>query len=208
MQTKEYPETNKIQLIGKISSLLGLSHEYYNQKFFAFELEIKRLSDFSDRLIICVPETLLDINQLTVGKKVYVEGQIRTYNKYDDSIKRNKLIIQVFAQEIVEVAESEEDLNYVYLDSYICKEPNYRKTLLGREITDLLLAVNRQYDKSDYIPSIAWERNARFSGVLDVGEHLIVEGRLQSREYSKTLENDEVETRIAYEVSISNLKIA
>ena len=206
MQTKE--ETNKIKLIGTIASSLVLDYENYKERFFTFELETKRLSDFSDQLIICVSENLFDISQLTVGKRVYVEGQIRSFNRYDASRGKTRVLIQVMAQDIVDVDESKEDLNYVYLDSYICKKPNHRKTLLGREITDLLLAVNRQYDKSDYIPSIAWERNARFSGVLDVGEHLIVEGRLQSREYSKTLENDEVEIRIAYEVSISNLEIA
>lgn len=201
-------ENNQVSIVGEITSGFTFSHEVYGEGFYMVEVAVSRLSNFADYIPLMVSERLVDVSQTYIGQKVYVTGQFRSYNKHEES--RNRLVLSVFVREIefVEDAEELEDdikSNQIYLDGYICKEPIYRKTPLGREIADLLVAVNRSYGKSDYIPCICWGRNARFASGFTVGGHVQVWGRIQSREYVKKLNEEEVEKRIAYEVSVSKI---
>ena len=205
-----YSENNHLVLVGKVVSEKNYSHEIYGEKFYVFNLEVVRLSSTVDIIPITVSERLLTDLDLEIGKKVKVEGQFRSYNNYENV--RNRLILTVFAKEIKEIsdqdAEAEEVTNEVVLVGYICKKPIYRQTPFGREIADVLLAVNRAYNKSDYIPSIAWGRNARFCQNMEVGTEVKITGRVQSRNYEKKLEDGTVQTRVAYEVSIASMEIA
>ena len=150
---------------------------------------------------------------VTMRQVVTVSGQIRSFNRHIDDVKR-KLILSVFARELEILAQDatelpfEENVNTVILDGFVCKPPIYRCTPKGREIADIMVAVNRPYGKSDYIPCIAWGRNARFAGGLEVGEHIRIQGRFQSREYTKKISDNEIETRVAYEVSVSRIDYA
>ena len=197
---------NKIFLEGKVISELEFSHEMYGEGFYSFNLEVMRLSDSVDHLNITVSERLLNDVEISIGKEVIVEGKLRSYNKFIDG--SNKLILTVFARNIQPCIEKSKNPNEIYLDGYICKEPVYRTTPFGREIADLLLAINRAYNKSDYIPTIAWGRNSRFCKSLNVGDHIKVWGRLQSREYQKKISETEVVKKVAYEVSISRMEKA
>ena len=203
-------ENNHLVLVGKVTSDKTYSHEIYGEKFYIFDLEVPRLSKAIDVIPITVSERLLTNLNLEIGKKLAVEGQFRSYNSYQN--ERNKLILTVFAKEVIEQEESEEDkeevTNEVTLVGYVCKKPIYRQTPFGREIADILLAVNRAYNKSDYIPSIAWGRNARFCQNMEVGTEVKITGRVQSRNYEKKYEDGTVETRVAYEVSIASMEIA
>ncbi len=204
-----YSENNHLVLVGKIVSDKSYSHEIYGEKFYVFNLEVVRLSSTVDIIPITVSERLLTGLDLEIGKKVTVEGQFRSYNNYEN--EKNRLILTVFAKEIIETEELEEDkeeiTNEVTLIGYICKKPIYRQTPFGREIADVLLAVNRAYNKSDYIPSIAWGRNARFCQNIEVGTEVKITGRIQSRTYEKKHEDGTSETRVAYEVSIASMEI-
>ncbi|WP_294348322.1 single-stranded DNA-binding protein [uncultured Clostridium sp.] len=195
---------NKIYLEGKVASELEFSHEMYGEGFYSFNIEVMRLSDSVDMLNITVSERLLNELDLSIGKEVIVEGQLRSYNKFMDG--SNKLILTVFARNIEPCIEKSKNPNEIYLDGFICKEPVYRTTPFGREIADVLLAVNRAYNKSDYIPTIAWGRNSRFCQTLSVGDNIKVWGRLQSREYQKKISETEVIKKVAYEVSISKME--
>lgn len=195
---------NKIYLEGTIASELEFSHEMYGEGFYSFNIEVMRLSDSLDLLNITISERLLTGLDITIGKDVIVEGQLRSYNKFMDG--SNKLILTVFARNIEPCIERSKNPNEIYLDGYICKEPVYRTTPFGREIADVLLAVNRAYNKSDYIPTIAWGRNSRFCQTLNVGDNIRVWGRLQSREYQKKISETEAVKKIAYEVSISKME--
>jgi single-stranded DNA-binding protein len=197
---------NKIYLEGKVTSGLEFSHEMYGEGFYTFDLDVMRLSDSVDTLNITVSERLLNDIKLEVGRDVIVEGQLRSYNKFIDG--SNKLILTVFARNIEPCLERSKNPNEIFLDGYICKEPIYRTTPFGREIADVLLAVNRAYNKSDYIPTIAWGRNSRFCQTLSVGDNIKVWGRLQSREYQKKVSENEVIKKVAYEVSISKMERA
>jgi single-stranded DNA-binding protein len=197
---------NKIYLEGKVTSGLEFSHEMYGEGFYTFDLDVMRLSDSVDTLNITVSERLLNDIKLEVGIDVIVEGQLRSYNKFIDG--SNKLILTVFARNIEPCLERSKNPNEIFLDGYICKEPIYRTTPFGREIADVLLAVNRAYNKSDYIPTIAWGRNSRFCQSLSVGDNIKVWGRLQSREYQKKVSDSEVVKKVAYEVSISKMERA
>lgn len=205
-------ENNKVTLIGEIVSNFEFSHEAYGEKFCTTKLEIERTSSQKDIIPIMVSERLVDLKSEWIGRFVRVSGQFRSYNKHENG--RRHLELSVFVREFEEIEfEHEEpgsgnDENRIFLDGYICKKPVYRKTPLGREITDILLAVNRPYGKSDYIPYIAWGRNARFAGSLEVGTRLQIDGRIQSREYQKQISDDEYETRTTYEVSASKLTVA
>ena len=203
-----YSENNHLVLRGKIVSEKSYSHEIYGEKFYVFNLEVIRLSSTVDIIPITISERLLTGLNLEIGKKVVVEGQFRSYNNYEN--ERNRLILTVFAKEIQEV-EGEEDkdevTNEVVLVGYVCKKPIYRQTPFGREIADVLLAVNRAYNKSDYIPCIAWGRNARYCQNLAVGENVKIWGRIQSRQYEKKFEDGTSEMRRAYEVSVSKMEI-
>ena len=209
-------ENNHLVLVGKVTSDKTYSHEIYGEKFYIFDLEVPRLSSAVDIIPITVSERLLTDLNLEIGTKLSIEGQFRSYNSYQN--ERNKLILTVFAKDIVEIKDepkiedSEEEkkdvvTNEVTLSGYVCKKPIYRQTPFDREISDLLLAVNRAYNKSDYIPCIAWGRNARFCQNMDVGTEVKIVGRVQSRKYEKKFEDGTSETRIAYEVSISSMEI-
>lgn len=208
-------ENNHLVLVGKVTSDKTYSHEIYGEKFYIFDLEVPRLSKAIDVIPITVSERLLTNLNLEIGKKLAVEGQFRSYNSYQN--ERNKLILTVFAKDIIEVVDNEEEqedeekketvTNEVILSGYVCKKPIYRQTPFDREIADLLLAVNRAYNKSDYIPCIAWGRNARFCQNLEVGTEVKIVGRVQSRKYEKKFEDGTSEVRVAYEVSISSMEI-
>ncbi|MDR7870405.1 MAG: single-stranded DNA-binding protein [Tissierellaceae bacterium] len=202
-------DTNMVRLVGVIKSEKEFSHEMYGERFYNINLEVPRLSESVDILPITISERLLIGIDINLGQYVIIEGQLRSYNRYIES--SNKLVLTIFAREIFNPSEEtlEESLrkpNEIYLDGYICKTPIYRITPFGREITDLLVAVNRAYNKSDYIPSIAWGRNARFCEKLVVGDHIKLWGRIQSREYQKKLSSGEVDSKVAYEVSITKLE--
>lgn len=197
-------DTNIVNLRGELGEELTFSHEIFGEKFYSAKIKIHRLSDTYDILPITISERLLQEVNLNENNLVDVVGQLRSYNKNINS--RNKLVLTVFAREIKVVDGEAKDPNNIFLDGYICKEPIYRKTPLGREIADLLVAINRPYNKSDYIPSIVWGRNAKFAKNLKVGDRIQMWGRVQSRDYEKKLESGEVEKRVAYEVSISKIK--
>ena len=204
-----YSENNHLILVGKIVSEKSYSHEIYGEKFYVFNLEVVRLSSTVDIIPITISERLLTDLDIEIGKHVTIEGQFRSYNNYEN--ERNRLVLTVFAKEIRETENADEDkkeiTNEVVLVGYICKKPIYRQTPFGREIADILLAVNRAYNKSDYIPSIAWGRNARFCQNLEVGTEVKISGRVQSRNYEKKLADGSTETRIAYEVSIASMEV-
>jgi len=195
---------NKIYLEGKVLSGLEFSHEMYGEGFYTFNLEVQRLSDAKDVLLITVSERLIAGLEISVGAELIVEGQLRSYNKFIEGA--NRLILTVFARDITPCVEKSKNPNQIYLDGYICKQPIYRTTPFGREIADMLLAVNRSYNKSDYIPTIAWGRNSRFCKQLEVGDNIRVWGRLQSREYQKRVSESELIKKVAYEVSISKME--
>lgn len=195
---------NKIYLEGKVVSELTFSHEMYGEGFYTFEFEVPRLSDTSDKLIITVSERLIAGIDVSVDSELVIDGQLRSYNKFVDGA--NRLILTVFARDIHELQERGKNPNQIFLDGFICKAPVYRTTPFGREIADMLLAVNRLYNKSDYIPTIAWGRNSRFCKSLEVGDNIRVWGRLQSREYQKKVTENEVIKKVAYEVSISKME--
>lgn len=202
-----YTENNYLVLIGKIISDKTFSHEIYGESFYVFNLEVPRLSGNEDIIPITISERLIANFDLTIGRKVVIEGQFRSYNSYEN--EKNRLVLTVFAKDIIDYKEEQEEnvSNEVVLNGYVCKKPIYRKTPFGREISDILLAVNRAYNKSDYIPCIAWGRNARFCENMEVGTEVKVVGRVQSRTYEKKLEDGRTEQRVAYEVSIGSLEV-
>ncbi len=212
-----YLENNYLTLVGKVTGEKRFSHEIYGERFYVFDLSIERLSGNADIIPVTVSERLIKEEMLQEGKKLLVKGQFRSYNSYENS--RNRLILTVFTKDIMEVEEKDENeeeneivkkdmiTNEVVLIGYICKKPIYRQTPFGREIADILLAVNRAYNKSDYIPCIAWGRNARFCQDLEVGIQVKIVGRVQSRTYEKKFEDGTVEQRVAYEVSVGSLEI-
>lgn len=206
-----YLENNHLVLVGKVTSDKKFSHEIYGESFYIFDLEVARLSGNSDIIPITISERLILEKELEIGDKVAIEGQFRSYNSYEN--EKNRLILTVFAKDIKYLSEEDEEnssekvSNEVTLIGYICKKPIYRQTPFGREISDILLAVNRAYNKSDYIPAIAWGRNARFCQNIEVGTKVKITGRVQSRNYEKKFENGTTQTRTAYEVSISSLEI-
>lgn len=197
-------DTNVVYLRGELDENMEFSHEIFGEKFFNAKIKINRLSESYDMLPLTVSERLLQDIDIKSNNKVNVIGQLRSYNKNIDN--RNRLVLTVFVREIKQVEDENKDPNSIFLDGYICKEPIYRKTPLGREITDLLVAINRPYNKSDYIPSIVWGRNAKFAKTLKVGDRIQMWGRVQSREYEKKVENGEAIKKVAYEVSISKIK--
>lgn len=195
---------NKLYLEGTVSTKLEYSHVMYGEGFYTFYLDVPRLSEARDSLFITVSERLISDVDLSVGTNITLEGQLRSYNKFVEG--SNRLILTVFARKIEPCAEWSKNPNQIYLDGYICKKPIYRTTPFGREIADMLLAVNRAYNKSDYIPTIAWGRNSRFCQNLEVGDNLKIWGRIQSREYQKKINDDEIVKKTAYEVSISKME--
>lgn len=199
-------ENNQVTMIGEIVSEFEFSHEVYGEGFYLVDISVSRLSDSVDYIPLMVSERLVDMTQSYIGETISVSGQFRSYNRHEE--KKNRLILSVFVRELEFVDEIEDDIksNQIYLDGYICKEPIYRKTPLGREIADLLVAVNRSYGKSDYIPCICWGRNARYASSFEVGSHVEVYGRIQSREYIKKIGEEQTEKRVAYEVSVNKIE--
>ncbi len=208
-----YSENNHLGLVGTVVSDKTFSHETYGEKFYSFDLEVMRLSEASDIIPITISERLLTEVNLNQGQKLSIDGQFRSYNNYEN--EKNRLILTVFAKDVIEVDENVEQAedfdpkltNEITLVGYLCKKPIYRQTPFGREIADILLAVNRAYNKSDYIPCIAWGRNARFCQNVEVGAEVKITGRIQSRKYEKKFEDGTAETRVAYEVSVSSMEV-
>ncbi|MCX8128997.1 MAG: single-stranded DNA-binding protein [Clostridia bacterium] len=200
-------ENNMVTISGKIISDVEFSHEVYGEGFFYFLLDVPRLSDSCDKIPVTVSERLISKQKLEIGKIIEVEGQFRSYNSFNN--EGNRLLLTVFAREITFLEDEKKikNPNQIFLNGYICKKPIFRTTPFGREITDILLAVNRPYNKSDYIPCIAWGRNARYSENLEIGDNIKVWGRIQSREYQKRLESGEVMTKTAYEISVSKMEV-
>lgn len=197
---------NQATVIGTIEDDFKLNHEIYAEKFYTFTISIPRLSGANDNVRIMISERLIMDSSYKKGDKVEITGQFRSYNSYENG--DNRLVLTVFAKDICHYDEDEnKNPNILYLNGYICKEPVYRTTPFGREITDILLAVNRSYNKSDYIPIIAWGRNARFAKNLNVGDNVKLWGRIQSRNYQKKISEDEVITKTAYEVSINRMEL-
>ncbi len=200
-------ENNKVTLIGEVCNELSFSHMVYGENFYLFKLKTPRLSGAFDIINITISERFFPIVKPSIGDKIKIQGQFRSYNNFSDV--GNKLILTVFAREIeiIEDISSFENPNQIFLNGYICKTPIYRTTPFQREITDILLAVNRSYNKSDYIPCIAWGRNAKFVGNLEIGDNLNLWGRIQSREYQKKLDDGNVINKTAFEVSISKMEL-
>lgn len=199
---ENYLENNNVIIGGIIVEEPEYSHEVFEEKFYRFAIKTKRLSNYDDIIPIIISERIINLDEIKIDKKVKIEGQFRSYNMQTDN--KNKLVLSVFVKSI---EFNDEDyvstLNEANLIGYICKAPVYRKTPLGREITDVLIAVNRTYKKSDYIPCILWGRNAKFCESLEVGTPVKLSGRIQSRTYEKKLDNGEAIKKVAYEISVS-----
>lgn len=199
---------NLVALTGRIISEPEFSHEVFGEEFYIVNLEVPRLSQAHDILPVTVSERIMDRSAFICGNYINISGQIRSYNNYVESEGRNRLILTVFTRDyqIFDEAPSR-GINEVFLNGFICKPPMYRTTPFGREIADLLVAVNRSYNKSDYVPCITWGRNARFCGKLDVSDNLKLWGRLQSRVYQKKYDDGTITDRVAYEVSVSKIEV-
>ena len=207
MNTGNYTENNKAIIAGTVVSEPVFSHEVYEETFYTFMLDAPRLSEVQDIIKITISEKFLAVIELSVGTKVLIHGQFRSYNNFTNV--GNRLILTVFVKDIEKIDDiaSCENSNSIYLNGYICKQPVYRTTPFGREIADMLIAVNRSYNKSDYIPCIAWGRNAKYAESLKIGDNVIIKGRIQSREYQKKVSETEVENKTAYEVSVARLEL-
>ena len=201
-------ENNSVNLIGKVISSPKFSHEVYGEGFYIVYIQVPRLSENYDNIPVMFSERLIGPESIKEGHYLIVEGQFRSYNNYN-SDSGHKLMLTVFAREI-EISEEEvtnRNPNQICLNGFVCRKPMYRTTPFGREIADILLAVNRAYNKSDYIPCIAWGRNARFAGNFEIGDNIRIWGRIQSRTYQKKISEDEVEERVAYEISVSKMEV-
>ena len=202
-------ENNRVSLVGEISTEPEWSHSVYGEDFYTIHLDVARLSGAVDCIPVTVSGRMCNVKHLQIGQQISVYGQFRSFNKHEEHGAR--LILSVFAQDI-ELLDAQSKLfdtteNSIQLEGYICKAPMFRTTPLNREITDLLVAVNRSYGKSDYIPCITWGRNAKYASQLSVGTPLTINGRIQSRDYIKHLPDGTLETRTAYEVSVSKLDV-
>ena len=204
--TEKGMENNKVTVIGTIISEFVFSHAVYGEGFYLVDLAVNRLSEQSDVIPLMISERLIDVTKDLRGCTVEATGQFRSYNRHEGV--KNRLVLSVFVREVRFLEEFTDytKTNQIFLDGYICKEPIYRKTPLGREIADLLVAVNRPYGKSDYIPCISWGRKARVASGFTVGTRVMIWGRVQSREYTKKISETECERRTAYEVSVSKLE--
>lgn len=200
----EQMNNNRVMLTGKVASTPQFSHETFGEGFYELKLSVPRLSDKEDIIPVIVSEKLLTDNKFAVGNTVRVKGQFRSYNQNDG--EKSKLILSVFVREIVENTQEELNPNIIEITGYICKPPIYRTTPFKREICDILVAVNRAYNKSDYLPCIAWGRNARFIKNIQIGSKLFIVGRIQSRDYQKRLEDGTIQNKVAYEISIARIQ--
>ena len=200
-------DNNFVELVGEISKEAEYSHEIYGERFYIISMKVQRTSGNEDEIPVMVSGRMCNPKEFYTGQRLKVSGQCRSYNRHEETA--NRLILYVFVQEMEFLDEMQDDLqvNDIYLDGYICKEPTYRETPLGREISDLLIAVNRPYGKSDYIPCICWGRNAHYAYKLEAGSHVRISGRIQSRTYLKRISDTEKEERIAYEVSAGKINV-
>ena len=197
---------NQAIIIGTIEGEFVLNHEIYAEKFYTFTVSIPRLSGTFDSIRVMISERLIMDGEYHSGDRIEITGQFRSYNSYENG--ENRLLLTVFAKDIRHVeGDGGQNPNSLYLDGFICKAPVYRTTPFSREITDILIAVNRSYNKSDYIPIIAWGRNARFAKNLNVGDNVRIWGRIQSRNYQKRVSEDETITKTAYEVSVNRMEL-
>lgn len=199
-------KNNQVTICGEIAGEFVFSHEVYGEGFYLVDVLARRLSGACDAIPVTVSERLIDVTQNYIGQYVCVSGQFRSYNRHDEM--KNRLVLSVFARELEFAEKLMDDVNQIFLDGYICREPIYRKTPLGREITDMIVAANRSYGKSDYIPCVSWGRNAKYASGLEVGSRIRICGRIQSRQYVKKLDDGSAEERTAYEVSVSNMEVA
>lgn len=198
-------DNNIITLTGTVETEAQFSHSVLDEEFYSFMLRVPRLSENDDLLPITVPERQLDSILIQPGNKIKVKGQLRSYNKYTE--QKTRLILTVFAKGIAPaLPDDDSNPNEIFVNGFICKEPIYRRTPFGREITDLIIAVNRAFNRSDYIPAIAWGKNAVYSENLEIGSNVMLWGRLQSRTYNKRISEDETEVRTAYELSITKIE--
>lgn len=197
-------ESNVVALVGEITSDFAFNHEVYGEKFYVFELAVSRMSNAVDYIPVMVSERLVNVEESLKGRLAYVSGRYRSFNLHED--EKHKLVLTVFANEI-ELDVDYEPTNRISLEGFVCKEPIYRKTPMGREIADVLVAVNRAYGKSDYIPCVFWGRNAKYAATFSVGTALRLNGRVQSREYQKQISETEFEPRVAYEVSVAYVEV-
>lgn len=201
-------KNNEVTIAGTVvADGFTYSHEVYGEKFYIVDILARRNSGTYDVIPIMVSERLMDISKSYKGAAWMVTGQFRSYNKHEG--EKAHLVLTVFATDIERLDDAAENMNvnHIFLDGYVCKKPVYRETPLGREIADVLLAVNRSYGKSDYIPCICWGRNARYAGEFEVGVHIRVSGRIQSREYEKKLDDGSVEKKTAYEISVGKIEM-
>lgn len=198
-------KNNSVSIVGEVVSEFSFSHKVFGEGFYMLNVSVRRLSESCDVIPLMISERLIDVNEDYRGAYIHVSGKFRSYNRHEE--KKNRLVLFVFVRELEFIEEEVENVktNQIFLDGFICKMPVYRKTPLGREIADILLEVKRPYGKSDFIPCICWGRNARFASKLNVGTHIEVEGRIQSREYIKRFVDKESEQKVAYEVSVSKV---
>lgn len=203
---ENYLKNNRVFLSGRVAREPQYSHELFGEGFYEFYIEVKRLSGQTDVLPVTVSERIMNGVELSEGSPVALSGQFRSYNKLEN--EHSKLMLTVFVRDFIPYDAEEQNPNVVELNGYICKPPVYRTTPFNREICDVLLAVNRGYNKSDYIPCIAWGRNARFVRNIEVGQNIRITGRIQSRKYNKKLEGDLIEERTAYELSVNKITYA
>ncbi len=194
--------SNTVYLSGKVATEPTYSHQVFGEGFYECKLSVNRLSDQIDLIPITMSDRLVQLNDFKVGKDICIDGQFRSYNKIIDG--KSKLMLTVFVREVLEY-DSNNNPNSIEIIGYICKEPVFRTTPFKREICDILVAVNRAYNKSDYIPCITWGRNARYASSLVIGEKVALSGRIQSREYQKVMDSGATEIRVAYEISVSRI---
>lgn len=199
-----YTTTNMAHICGEVIDGPKLSHKTYGEAFYIFKMGVNRNSGYQDQLNMMVSERMFAPDEIQEGCWLDVQGQVRTYNEEIEG--RNRLNIVVFVREFFYCQEEDAWINDIFLEGYLCKKPLARTSPLGRRICDMMLAVNRMYNKSDYIPCIAWGRNAAYSSTLDVGDKIAIHGRLQSREYKKREENGSVTIKTAFEVSVTQLE--
>ena len=201
----EINSNNKLEIIGEIISEPTFSHKSHGEEFMGFQIKSPRLSESHDTLEVIAEKNIIE--EFEKGDIIHIDGEFRSFNNY--SGKGNRLVLTIFAHDIdyASKEESMSSINNLELNAFLCKKPIFRKTPFGREITDLLLAVNRRFNKSDYIPAICWGRNARSAAKLVVGDNVKTQGRVQSRNYKKKIDEDTYEDRVAYEYSISNIEI-
>ena len=202
---ENYLKNNRVFLSGRVAREPQYSHELFGEGFYEFYIEVKRLSGQTDVLPVTVSERIMNGVELSEGSPVALSGQFRSYNKLEN--EHSKLMLTVFVRDFIPYDAEEQNPNVVELNGYICKPPVYRTTPFNREICDVLLAVNRGYNKSDYIPCIAWGRNARFVRDAEVGSNVVIGGRIQSRKYNKKLDDDTIEERVAYELSVGKISV-